>query len=126
MNVTVRLDQFGHAAIEGYVRGGGASVENVVDAAVRYYLGDSDSDRVAWRVPRHRGGVEGTQPYELELDEELLGELRQESRRQDVTPELLALHALMYYLADVDSGRAAARLGNAMSSRVSRRPAARN
>jgi hypothetical protein len=27
-----------------------------------------------------------------------------------VTPELLAVHALMYYLADFDSGRAAAKV----------------
>jgi hypothetical protein len=115
VTVTVRLDDFGRAALDDYVRGTGGSVGEALDAAVRYYLGDSDSGRVAWRVPRHRGSVEPSEALELELDEDLLGALRRESRRQRVTPGVLAIHALMYYLADLDSGRAAVRVGDAVS-----------
>jgi hypothetical protein len=115
MSVTVRLDRFGQEALEDYVRGTGESNEDALDTAVRYYLGDADSGRVAWRVPRHPGGLESGEPLELELDEKLHGELLEEARRQEVSPDLLAMHALMYYLADLDSGRAAARLGDAMN-----------
>jgi hypothetical protein len=81
---------------------------------VRYYLGDAGSGRIAWRAPRHYTKKDPDEELELELDDELHGELRRESRRQRVTPDVLAMHALMYYLADLDSGRAAARLGDAI------------
>jgi hypothetical protein len=113
--VTVRLGRFGREALDEYVRAGGGSPAGALGAAVRYYLGDADSDRVAWRVPAQVGTADTGEPLELELDEELHGELEEESRRQDVSCDLLALHALMYYLADLDSGRAAARLGDAMN-----------
>jgi hypothetical protein len=113
-SVTVRLDRFGQEALEAYVRGSGESHAEALDAAVRYYLGDSGSGRVAWRVPRNLGGAEATGQIDVVLDEELHGELQRESRRQKVTPDMLAMHALMYYLADLDSGRATARLGDAI------------
>ena len=114
-SVTVRLDRFGQEALEAYVRGSGESHAEALDAAVRYYLGDSGSGRVAWRVPRNLGGAEATGQIDVVLDEELHGELQRESRRQKVTPDMLAMHALMYYLADLDSGRATTRLGDAMN-----------
>jgi hypothetical protein len=70
---------------------------------------------VAWRVPQKTTRADPYDEIELELEDELHGELRRESRRQHVSPDLLAMHALMYYLADLDSGRAAARLGDAMN-----------
>jgi hypothetical protein len=115
MSVTVRLDRFGQEALEDYVRGSGESHEDALDVAVRYYLADSDSGRVAWRVPRHHGEMDSGEPLELKIDAKLLGALRREARRQEVSTDLLALHALMYYLADLDSGRAAARLGDAIN-----------
>lgn len=115
VTVNVRLDRFGREALEQHLRGSGGTESDALDDAVRYYLGDSDSGRVAWRAPRHYARLEADEELELELDEDLHGELQRESRRQRVTPDLLAMHALMYYLADLDSGRAAARLGDAMN-----------
>jgi hypothetical protein len=115
VSVNVRLDRFGREALEEHLRGSGATGADALDDAVRYYLGDSGSGRVAWRAPRHYGRLEAGEELELELDEDLHGQLQREARRQRVTPELLAVHALMYYLADLDSGRAAARLGDAMN-----------
>jgi hypothetical protein len=115
VTVTLRLDQFGPEALEDYLRGTGGSLADAFEASVSYYLGDSDSGRLAWRVRRHRDRMDPSEPLEIELSEDLLGDLRRESRRQRVTPDLLAVHALMYYLADLDSGRAAARVGEAVS-----------
>jgi hypothetical protein len=113
-SVNVRLDRFSQEALEQHLRGTGESEADALDVAVRYYLGDSGSGRVAWRVPRHYGQSDLEEELELELDDDLHGELRLESQRQRVTPDVLAMHALMYYLADLDSGRAAARLGDAI------------
>jgi hypothetical protein len=112
--VIVRLDSFGQEALEAHMRGTGESRADALDVALRYYLGDSDSGRIAWKVPRELGERETTEPLELELDDDLHEQLRREARRQRVSPDQLAMHALLYYLADLDSGRAAARLGDAM------------
>jgi hypothetical protein len=112
-SVIVRLDRFGHEALEEHLRGSGESEADALDLAVRYYLGDAGSGRVAWRVPGEFPQRDPDEEVELALDDDLHGELRRESRRQRVTPDVLAMHALMYYLADLDSGRAAARLGDA-------------
>jgi hypothetical protein len=113
--VTVRLDRFGQDALEAHVRGTGSSHASTLHTAVRYYLSDADSGRAAWRVPQLvREAVNGD-ALEIELDDSLHAELERESRRQRVSADLLATHALLYYLADLDTGRAAARLGDAMT-----------
>jgi hypothetical protein len=114
-SVNVRLDRFGQEALEEHIRSTGESEADALDIAVRYYLGDADSGRMAWKVPRKMTRPDPAEEIELELDDDLHGELRRESRRQHVSPDILALHALMYYLADLDSGRAAARLGDAIN-----------
>jgi hypothetical protein len=114
-SVIVRLDRFGQEALEEHLRGSGTSQEDALDAALRYYLSDSGSGRVAWKVPRKTTRADPAEEIELELGDGLHAELRRESRRQHVSPDLLAMHALMYYLADLDSGRAAARLGDAIN-----------
>jgi hypothetical protein len=114
VSVNVRLDRFGRDALRAHLRRAGGTEDDAFEDAVRYYLGDSASGRLAWQAPRHYQALEAREELELELDEDLHGELQRESRRQRVTPDLLAMHALMYYLADLDSGRAAARLGDAM------------
>jgi hypothetical protein len=114
-SVNVRLDRFGLEALEEHRRATGESDAGALDHAVRYYLGDAGSGRVAWKVPRNITRVDPGEEIELELDDDLHEELRREARRQHVSPDVLAVHALMYYLADLDSGRATARLGDAMN-----------
>ena len=114
-SVNVRLDRFGQEALDEHLRATGESESDALDVAVRYYLGDAGSGRVAWKVPRKTTRPDPADEIELELDDDLHAELRRESRRQHVSPDMLALHALMYYLADLDSGRAAARLGDAIN-----------
>jgi hypothetical protein len=82
---------------------------------VRYYLDDSETGRPAWRVPQLARKAAFTEAREIELPEKLHAELEREARRQDVPADLLATHALMYFLSDLGTGRAAARLGDAMN-----------
>jgi hypothetical protein len=114
-SVNVRLDRFGQEALDEHIRATGGSEADALDVAVRYYLGDAGSGRVAWKVPRKITRADPADEIELELDDVLHADLRRESRRQHVSPDMLAMHALMYYLADLDSGRAAARLGDAIN-----------
>jgi hypothetical protein len=53
-------------------------------------------------------------PLRVRLDDATWNALTAEARAQGVTVEELALHALMYFLADLDSGRAAGRLEGAL------------
>jgi hypothetical protein len=114
-SVNVRLDRFGQEALEAHMRATGDSETGALDFAVRYYLGDTGSERIAWKVPRKTTRADPAEEIELELDDDLHSDLRREARRQHVSPDTLAIHALMYYLADLDSGRAAARLGDAIN-----------
>jgi hypothetical protein len=113
-SVMLRLDRFGQEALDEYVRGTKGSHATVLRTAVRYYLGDADSGRAAWRVPQLAREATFARTLELELDEDLHHELELEARRQEVEGDLLAAHAVIYYLTDLDTGRAAARLGAAL------------
>ncbi len=114
-SVSLRLGGFGQGALDDHVRGGGGSRARVVQTAVRYYLADSDSGGAAWHVPELARAATPADTLEVELDDDLVAKLDVEARRQDVAVELLAAHAVVYYLTDLDTGRAAARLGDAIS-----------
>jgi hypothetical protein len=113
--VTLRLDRFGRDALDHYVRGTSGSHATALHTAVRYYLDDSESGRPAWQVPSLARKAVFASTLEVELPAELHDELERESRRQDVPADLLATHAVMYFLNDLETGRAAARLGDAMN-----------
>jgi hypothetical protein len=113
--VRLRLDRFGQDALEDYVRGTGGSHAGALHAAVRYYLDDEDSGRIAWRVPKLAREAELGCALDIELDDDVRAELELEARHQRVTVDLLAAHAVIYFLTDLDTGRAAARLGDAMN-----------
>jgi hypothetical protein len=106
MGVKVQFDDFGKEALEARIRGG-RSRDAVIRAAARYYLADRDSGRIAWRVPpfvrRDDSNGAGT---DVELDEATTEALEEEARRQRIAPGRLVEHALLYFLADLDSRRA--------------------
>jgi predicted transcriptional regulator len=114
-SVSLRLDRFGQEALDDYVHGTGGSREVALQTAVSYYLADAGSGRAAWRVPQLARSARFPETLEVELDDDLHHDLEAEARRQDVSPGLLAAHAVIYYLTDFDTGRAAARLGDAIS-----------
>jgi hypothetical protein len=107
MRVKLQLDEFGEKALEAQMRDG-RSRDAVVRAATRYYLADRDSARTAWRVPwfarRDDSDVSGT---EVQLDDDTTEALEEEARRQGIAAGQLVEHALLYFVADLDSGRRA-------------------
>jgi hypothetical protein len=117
MSVRLELDDFGRDALEAQVRRG-SSRHAVLRTATRYYLADRESGRVAWNPPLFlRGGeASGRAATDITLDEDTMEALESEARRRGMGPERLAEHALLYFLADLDSGRAATRLGDAFGS----------
>ena len=112
MGVRLQLDDFGKEALEAQMRGG-SSPDAVIRAAARYYLADRDRGRIAWRVPRFtRLGGSNVAETEVELDDDTMEALEEEARRQGIPSGRLAEHALLYFVADLDSGRAAPRVAN--------------
>jgi hypothetical protein len=97
--------------MDGYRSGLGASDAVLLRTALRYWLDEPDRGRTAWK-PLRQG--ESGDPAEFELDPGLYEELEREAERQEAAPESVALHALVYFMADLDTGRAGARLGTAL------------
>jgi hypothetical protein len=108
-DVTLRLDRFAQRAFARLSRGRRGSAAAAVRTASMYYLADRGTDRAAWRVPRFASG-EGGQTLKVRLDEDTWKAVTAEAERQGVSADALAMHAVMYFLADVDSGRVAGRL----------------
>lgn len=113
----LRLDAFGQEGIEDYALTAKTSVSAAVRTAAHYYLADREPSRVGWRVPRFAcetaPGWRGLE-RRVELDDDTWAALDQEAARQGVMTELLAEHAVLYFLADVDNGCLARRMGEAL------------
>jgi GNAT superfamily N-acetyltransferase len=120
MSVRLELDDFGKEALEVQALRG-STRHAVIRTAARYYLADRGSGRLAWRPPpfASRGEQAGDAITDIELDEDTMDALEAEARRQGVGTHRLAEHALLYFLADLDSGRAATRLGEALERKRS-------
>jgi hypothetical protein len=114
--LTLKLDDFGRAALERFARADNGSHPKVVRTASIYYLADRRAHRPAWFVPDHGVDPETNESLSVEVDERTWGALSKEAADQGVTMEALATHALMYFLADVDSGRVAGQLIDALDS----------
>jgi hypothetical protein len=113
-DVTLHLDEFGHRAFERLVEGRRGSAAAAVRTACLYYLGDRESGRAAWRAPRFAPEPPLGTSLHVGLDDATWAALAEEARHQGVTVEELALHAVMYFLGDLDSGRLAGRLEEAL------------
>lgn len=89
-----------------------ASLAAVARQALYYYLSDHDSGRVGWSYPRFLPGIGdvSTVTVPIDVDVDAWRDFTREAKRQGVSPELLLRHAVLYYSADVDSGRVARRL----------------
>ncbi len=112
------LGPFGRAALERLARDGSGSPSKAVQAASLYYLRDRGSARPAWLVPDLPQSADGNHALAVELDDETWAGLRQEAENQGVTTDALALHALMYFVADVDRGRVGRRLDDALDAEL--------
>ncbi len=107
-HVTLQLDRFGIDALERYAPG---QEDVLLRAATLYYMADRDAERPGWRAPRF---LRATEPPatggRFSVDDLTWAALDREAMLQGIETERLAGHALLYYLADLDSGRLAQRL----------------
>jgi hypothetical protein len=74
----------------------------------------------AWRVRRFATDATTSPGVTVRLDEETWQALQSEAERQEVLPAELIRHAVLYFLADVDTGRVGARLERALGDREQR------
>lgn len=118
--MTLRLDSFGRRALSDFTEESSDSPSAVVRTASLYYLADRDSGRPAWRVPPFMREPPKVDGFDVDLDDDTFAALRREASGQGVEPARLAEHALLYYLADLDGGRLAERVGGAVENPAKR------
>jgi predicted transcriptional regulator len=104
------LDDFGCQVLDRMAKRRGSSRAVVVRTASLYYLADRELERPAWRVRSFDPTAERPTGVSVRLDPETRRALADEANRQGVEPGALAAHAVLYYLADLDSARVADRL----------------
>jgi hypothetical protein len=105
-NVTLHLDEFGQQSLDRLMHEGEGSPAAAFRTAALYYLADRDSGRPAWRAPRFRSSkAPSSGGLRVVFDDDTWDALSEEAQRQNVATEELAVHALLYFLADFDSGR---------------------
>jgi len=111
-NVVLDLDEFGSTAVIREAARLGVSPAELLVRAARYYLADRGTGRLSYRLPGFvlRLRVASGAGLAVELDDGAWSGLQAESARQGVALERLLEHAVLYLLADLDSGRAAARI----------------
>ena len=110
--LTLSLDEFGANAIEEHSAHYSLMPAELGRRAARYYLSELGSGRMALRVPRlDKGGAGGRlMRLAIDLDADSWRELEAEARHQEVPVEALVVHAILYFLADLDSGRVGRRI----------------
>jgi hypothetical protein len=106
------LEEFGASTLEAEAERYSVTPAELGRHAVRYYLADRGSGRMALRVPRLSGGAarEPALELKLDLDSDSWNELEGEAERQGVSLERLLEHAVVYFLADLDAGRVERRM----------------
>ena len=111
--LTLRLGPFEREALDRYGISQRVTTDRVIGTAVLYYLRERDSDRPEWRMPElARAEPGGASEVEIELGHETWRALVEEAAAQSTDSETLARHALLLFLADVDSGRVAGKLAD--------------
>ena len=113
--LTLYLDVFGREALARSSRDHGRSPSAVVRIAARAYLAGAGSDRLARRPPPRPPGLGDDElPVHVAFDETLWLALVREAKEQRIDPSRLVEHSTLLYLADVDSGRVAATVRDAV------------
>jgi hypothetical protein len=118
--LTLELDEFGAEAFADFAQRQGASTSRMAAMAARYFLADAGNEQAVWRVPgsaRRVASELGHAGVRVEVDGATRDALLLEARRQGVDIGVLAAHAVLYFMADVRSGRVAARLVQATGER---------
>ena len=110
--VTLALEEFGASTLEAEAERYSVPPAVLGSHAVRYYLSDRDSGRMALRVPQLSQEPAGKPVLALsiDLDADTWRELEEEAQTQQVSVERLLVHAIVYFLADLDAGRVERRM----------------
>jgi hypothetical protein len=110
--LTLSLEEFGASTLDAEAERYSVSPVRLARHAVRYYLSDRDSGRMALRVPglSQAGTRQPALELTLDLDADSWNELDHEAERQEVSLERLLEHAIVYFLADLDAGRVERRM----------------
>jgi hypothetical protein len=126
-DVVLKLDEFGRHALATFARERRRSHSVAVRTASLYYLADRDAQRLTWPVPPFvkRTRIGNTVTVRIKLDDETWEAVVQEAERQRVSAERLVEHAILYFLANFDSGRIAGRLDEVLGDATGPRQAAR-
>jgi hypothetical protein len=109
INVTV-----GEFALDSLTSGSADSTDfsRPLAQAVRYYLTDRDAGRAGWSYPSFLGedGDGADHGAQLTIDDATWLEFTAEAERQSVSPDQLLQHAVLYFMADRDTGRLTQRI----------------
>jgi predicted transcriptional regulator len=108
--LTFQLDDFGCEALDEFAHRTRDSRSSAVRTASLYYLADREEGRAAWLVARAAAFSGDGSAVTVDLDGETWRALHEEAERQEVSAGDLTRHAVLYFLADVDSGRVGRRL----------------
>ena len=110
--VSVSLSRLACEGLAGDEGSGEGHVPVRAVRAIRYYLSDKGSGRPGWKYPSFmRGKAPGaTVEVELSVDEDVWGSFEREAEAQAVSTERLAEHAVLYFVAEINSGRATLRI----------------
>jgi hypothetical protein len=118
-SLTLPLDAFGSEALAEFAERQGGSVSRVTTLAARYYLAD-DARPPGWRVPSSARNVKRERSHagvRVDVDHATWNALLDEAQRQGVEVGGLAAHAVLYFMADFDSGRVAQRMADVVPER---------
>jgi len=110
--VTVSLGRLASQAIGQEEKNGSGRASSGASQAIRCYLKDRESAGAGWPYPRFLDERHDGEDVELKLDiEEILWRsLEEEAERQHVSVPQMLEHAVLYFAAEVDAGRAAERI----------------
>ena len=113
--MTLELGEFSRAAMEAQARRQGLDVATLLARSAQYYILERPSERLSARVPSFvhsdTAGEHGLPlGVTIELDDGHWHELGSAAAREGISVERLFEHAALLFLADLESGRVAARL----------------
>ncbi len=109
----VRLGGFTRASLEQQASARGITVGALLHQAIVYYAADSGSGRPGRHLPRFASSPEAEREdaIEVELSDEDWATLAEEAEgERGANEERMLEHVVLYYMADVESGRIAARI----------------
>ena len=109
--LTLKFDEFGWESLESEARRNGETLEELLSRAAVYFDAERPTKRAATLVPGFSPDERGMpREVRLQLTPVRWEALESEAGRQGVPLERLLEHAALLYLADLESGRFAARI----------------